>query len=160
MTSEPVGGLKTVAIHGLRAAQMRVGTFYFGAGRRRWLDRGKLGRQFQNRKVTHTTPKAVALPVIRPAVIPVIVFFVLARHRLMHLNRRAVLNLLAGQLHEHGFAGRIDAAECVRRKQHLPPRQPVARIRDDITHRPSMIVKIKIFHLPDVAIRRAEFASV
>ena len=52
--------------------------------------------------------------------------------RLMRLNRRAVLNLFSGQLHQHGFAGRIDAAERVRRNQHLLPRQPVSGVRDDI----------------------------
>lgn len=57
MADESVGGLKAVAIHCLCAAQMRVGTFGFGVGRRRGLDGGKLGRQFQNRKPPGPVPR-------------------------------------------------------------------------------------------------------
>ena len=102
----------------------------------------------------------VALPVIRPAVIAVILLFILPRHRLVRLNRRTVLNLFPGQIHAQDFSGVMQAAKGMGREQHLPPRQPVARVRDHITHRPVLIVKIKILHMADFAIRRAEFVSV
>jgi len=84
----------------------------------------------------------------------------LPRHRLVRLDRRAVLNLLPGQLYPQDFSVVMETAKGMGREKHLPPRQPRARVRDQITDRPVLVVKIKILHMADVAIRCAEFVPV
>ena len=138
---------------------MRIGTFGLRATRSGWLARERFCWQLQNRKAAHA-PQPVTLPVVGPAVISVILLFVLSRHRLVRLNRRAVLNLFPGQIHEQELSGLMETAEGMGRDEHLPPRQPGTRVRDHITNRPVLIVKIEILHMADFAIRRAEFVSV
>ena len=53
----------------------------------------------------------------------------------------------------------MQAADGMGREQHLPIHQPRACVHDQITHRQVPVVKIKILHMADVAIRRAEFVS-
>ena len=78
----------------------------------------------------------------------------------MRLNRRAVLNLFPGQIHEQDFSGLIKTAEGMGRDEHLAPRQPGTCVRDHVTNHPVLIVKIEILHMADFAIRRTEFVSV
>src|ERR1019366_5236605 len=115
--------------------------------------------QFQDRKAAHA-PQPVTLPVVGPAVISVILLFVLSRYWLVRLNRRAVLNLLSGQVHQKEFSGLVEITEDLGRDEHLSPWQPGTCIGDHITNGPGMIVKIEVFHVADFAIRRTEFVSV
>src|ERR1041385_12912 len=62
----------------------------------------------QDRKAAHS-PQPVAHPVIRPAVILVILLFILLRYGLMRFDRWAVLDLLASQVHQQNFPALIQA---------------------------------------------------
>src|ERR1035437_2289858 len=118
MADDPVARLEVVAAHGLRAPQMRIGTFGLRVTRSGWLARERFGWQLQGREAAHA-PQSVTLPVVGPAVISVILRFVLSRHRFMRLNRRAVLNLFAGQIHEQELSGLMETAEGMGRDEHL-----------------------------------------
>src|ERR1039458_981003 len=76
VADHPVARLEVVAVHGLRAPQMRIGTFGLRATRSGWLTRKRFWRQLQNRKAAHA-PQPVTLPVVGPAVISVILLALL-----------------------------------------------------------------------------------
>src|ERR1043166_1901117 len=84
------------AISRARAAPMRIGALGLRATRGGWLA-GESRWQFQNWKTAHA-PQPVALPVVRPAIISVILLFILPRHWLLRTNRRAGLGLFVRPL--------------------------------------------------------------
>jgi hypothetical protein len=46
------------------------------------------------------------------------------------------------------------------REEHLASRQPRSGVGDEVAYQPSLVVKVKVFHVADVAVRGAEFLSV
>lgn len=159
VAGSPVARLQEVTRDGLGAAQMRVGGFGRRPRRRGGCGRKGFRGQFQNGK-TAQAPQAVALPVVRPAVVAVILFFILSRHRFVRVDGRAVLDLVAGQVDEEGFAGVMKFAKGVGREQHFTPRQPGTGVGDQVAHHPVLVVEIEVLHVADFAIRGSEFIAV
>src|SRR6185503_14613899 len=94
MADDAIGGLKVVAFHGLGAPQMCIRTLGLRINPGSGLARRSFWRHRQNWKTTHA-PNSATLPVIGPAIIPMILRFVLPRHRLVRRDRRNVLDLFA-----------------------------------------------------------------
>jgi hypothetical protein len=116
-----IARLNVVAVHGLYAPQMRIDSFVVTLSCICFLIPERTGRRRHSWKIAHA-PHCIPLPVGRPAVILVILFFVLSGHRLVRLNRRTVFDLLASQIHEQDFSVLMEAAESMGSEEHHAPR--------------------------------------
>src|SRR5665213_3322863 len=138
---------------------MGIAGFLVSAFGRHMLIRQTARWRRNNWKSAHT-PQLPALPVEWPAIIPVIRFFVLPRHRFMRFNQRTVFNLLSSEVNKQNPSTLIKGAESMGRDQHQAPRHPGTSVSDQITNRPALIIEIKVFHMADFAIRRSKIVFV
>ena len=78
----------------------------------------------------------------------------------MRFDRRAVLDLFSTQIHEHELAGLMETSKGMGRNEHLTTCQPASGVRYHIAHGPAQVVEVKILHVANVAIQRAELVAV
>jgi hypothetical protein len=85
---------------------------------------------------------------------------VLARNRLVRIDARAVLHLLARQIQVDNISSQICVADRVWRNQHLPFGRPASSIDHEIADTPRLVIEIDVLHTPYVAIACNDSASV
>ena len=91
---------------------------------------------------------------------PVKFFFVLARHRLVLVNRGTVFNLFSRQVDEEHFPFGIKMTQGLSGNQHPTSREPAPGVGHQIAHGPILIIEIEVLDVPDLAVGRAKLLSV
>ncbi len=101
----PIGGTNVMTDDVVGAPQARVPGFLpLESGLPFFLNPGDVGA---------IAPGVGTVPVIGPAVVPVVLGFILARHGLVTIERGTFLDLLFGQIHRQNFFGKIGRFERV-----------------------------------------------
>ena len=78
--------------------------------------------------------------------------FLLAGHRLVRVNVRALLHLPARQGHRDSELVTIRFPQGARRDQHFASRQPMACVHHQVTDDPRVVVEVEIMHLSNITI--------
>jgi hypothetical protein len=86
--------------------------------------------------------------------------FVLTRDWFVGIQGWTVLNLLSGQVHRDDLVILAGRVQRVRRNENPPAAQPTARISNEISNRPTLVIEVELFDLADLSIAGAQFVIV
>ena len=89
-----------------------------------------------------------------------IFLFVLARHGLVLIDRRALFNLLPREINEKHLSLRIKTTQCMRGNQYQATAEPSTGVSDEIAYGPVFVVEVEISDVPNLAISGSQFFSV
>ncbi len=64
-------------------------------------------------------------------------------------------SLLSGQVNEKNLSLGIKVAKGMWRNQDQASREPMTSVRDQIAHRPSLVIEVEISDVTDLAVRGA-----
>ena len=139
-----VQGLEMVARHLVGASQMAIPCF------RTFGEFSPLVTVALNVRII--SPHRGTAPIRRPTIITVVVILELPGHGLVTVQGRTVLDLLFGQINRKMLLAFDHAVQRIRGNEHLPAREPVSRVGDQIANGPVPVVEVEFFDLPDLAV--------
>ena len=106
---------------------------------------GKTGPQ--RVRIEALAPQAPAAPVNRVAVVAQVVALLLARHRPIGVDARAVADLCLGDGHRQRAAGPVGLVDGDRRDQHLAAVPPGPRLDHQVADGPGIVVEVEVLDL-------------
>ena len=151
-----VAPLNVVTSDFLGAAQMHVATDLARTVQRQVVPR--LARE-QTRIHTHT-PGIRVPPVDGVLIVAGIGMLVLAGHRLVRIDARAVLDLVHRQSQMEATSRPLDIAERDWRDQHLTSIEKSSSFDDEVAYRPVLVIQQEIRKVSDVTIAGALQAPI